>query len=102
MHSPLKYFPGKPALNASVLLKQRNSYHKQANCLLFKSTVIFILSAKQQTSKPANQPAIRLSSARCRALSVTLNKGLPYPIYETDILKTIIPLRHGDSFILPF
>ena len=50
----------------------------------------------------ASQPAVSPGCARSRALKITLNNGLLYPIYETAILKTIIPLRHGDILVLPF
>ena len=49
---------------------------------------------------PDSQPAVRPGCTRCRASKITLNNGLPHLIYETAILKMIIPLRHGDSFVL--
>ena len=49
----------------------------------------------------ASQPAVSPSCARCRASKITLNNGLPHLIYEDVILETIVPLRHGDSFVLP-
>ena len=51
---------------------------------------------------PASQPAIRLGCARCRALKITQNNRLLRWIYETVVPKTIFPLHHGDSFVLPY
>ena len=51
----------------------------------------------------ASLHAVSPSCTRCsRASKITLNRGLMRPIYETAILMTIIPLRHGDSlYFLP-
>ena len=51
--------------------------------------------------RTASQPAISPGCARCRASKIALNNGSPHPICKNVILKTIIPLRHGDSFVLP-
>ena len=51
--------------------------------------------------QPAGQPAVRPGCARCRALKITPNNWLLCRIYETVVPKTIFPLRHGDSFVLP-
>ena len=47
------------------------------------------------------QPAVRPGCARCRTLKITPNNWLLCRIYETVVPKTIFPLRHGDSFVLP-
>ena len=51
--------------------------------------------------QPASQPAVRPGSARYTAPENQHSKG--YPVAFTKLVpKTIYPLRHGDSFILPF
>ena len=52
--------------------------------------------------RPASQPAIRPDSARCTAPEIQHSKGYPFPKFTKLVPKTIYPLQHGDSFILPF
>ena len=47
----------------------------------------------------ASQPAVSPGSDGCGASRITLNNSLLRPIYENCILKTIIPMRYGNSFL---
>ena len=79
--------------------RQKTGLNK-AKRLLFESTVTF-KNSHVFICQTASQPAISRGCARCRASKITLSNGLLRPIYKTAILKTIILLRHGDSFVLP-
>ena len=66
--------------------------------MILRQGATFFVSYQSQ----ASQLAISFSCARCRVSKITLNNGLPHPIYKNAILKTIILLSHGDSFVLHF
>ena len=61
-----------------------------------------MLSICLPDGQPASQPAVSPDSAGCRASRITQNNSLLRPIHENPNLKTIIPLRYGDSFVLRF
>ena len=48
----------------------------------------------------ASLPAVSPGYTRFRISKITLKKGLLRLIYETAIFKTIIPMRHNDTFVL--
>ena len=60
----------------------------------------FSSSAGRTASQPASLPAVSPGSDGCGASRITLNNSLLRPIYENRILKMIIPMRYGDSFVL--
>ena len=86
------------------------------NTLVYTTKIMFLPKTKRKVqvflkfthlpkfrlpdSQSTSQPAIRPNFTGCRASKITLNNSLLSPIYETAILKTIIPLHHGDSFAL--
>ena len=94
MQPPLKIFFRIGTAKITLFLSKTK---RKVIYLIFKNPHIFQLVCLPD-SHPASQPAISPGS---RALKITLNNGLPHPIYKTPILKTIIPLRHGDAFVLP-
>ena len=59
-----------------------------------------MLTFSLSAGRTASQPAVSPGSDECRASRITLNNSLLRPIYENCILKTIIPMRYGDSFVL--
>ena len=74
------------------------------SCQKSHSTVILKIhefTCSLSDGQPASQSAVNPDYAKCRASKITLNHGLPHPIYENVILKTITPLHHGNSFVLP-
>ena len=110
-----KYFSRKPALNALVLLNNIIPVFKKAKSPIIEPTLyndflkftslpaVCLMDGRMagRLSQPACLPAVSPGCTKCRASKITKNNGLPHPIYENVILKTIIPLRHGDSFVVP-
>ena len=77
-----------------------NAVHllNKAKSQLFQSIMNFEIQKSPVFCLPASLPAIRPGCARCRALKIIQNNSLLCWIYETDALKTIFLLHHGDSF----
>ena len=65
-----------------------------------KNPHIYLCTFYLPAYQPAGWPAVRPICTRFNALKTTLNNRLLCPIYETAILKMIIPLCHGNSFVL--